>query len=95
MSGLYQWCIHHFTTRDMAGTVVRPFANSGDGIGAWKSLITRYGNESKKLQRAEQIEHQRMLYAVRCVGYTTTPLIMLVTVCEYVHLISCTVITVK
>ncbi len=55
------------TTKDVAGLVVRPFADGGDGIGAWKALISRYGNDSKELRRARQIEFQRMLEATECV----------------------------
>ncbi len=30
-----------------------------DGVGAWRALITRYGNESLELQQAKQIEYQQ------------------------------------
>ncbi len=46
------------TNRDMAGVVVCPFAKKRDGVGAWRALITRYGNESLELQQAKQIEYQ-------------------------------------
>ncbi len=70
------------TTRDVAGLVVRPFADKGGGIEAWKALISRYGNDSKELQRARQIEYQRMLESTECVDregildmvYTADPL---------------------
>ncbi len=45
------------TNGDMAGVVVRPFARKRDGVGAWRALITRYGNESLELQQAKQIEY--------------------------------------
>ncbi len=54
-------------TMDVAGLVVRPFADKGDGVEAWKALIPRYGNDSKELQRAHQIEYQRMLESTECV----------------------------
>ncbi len=54
------------TTRDVAGMVVRPFTEKGDGVGAWKALIDRYGNDSVELRRARQIEYQKMLEDVKC-----------------------------
>ncbi len=39
------------TTRDLAGLVVRPYCDVGDGVGAWKALIQRYGNDSGELRR--------------------------------------------
>ncbi len=53
-------------TRDVAGMVVRPFAEEGDGVGAWKALITRYGNDSVELKQARQIEYQKMLDDLQC-----------------------------
>ncbi len=38
------------TTRGMAGMVARPFTDKGDGVGAWKALIARYGNDSSELR---------------------------------------------
>ncbi len=54
------------TTRDVAGMVVRPFAEEGDGVGAWKALIARYGNDSVELKQARQIEYQKMLDDLQC-----------------------------
>ncbi len=54
------------TTRDVAGMVVRPFAEEGDGVGAWRALITRYGNDSGELRQARQIEYQKRLENVEC-----------------------------
>ncbi len=56
------------TNRDMAGVVVRPFAKKRDGVGAWRALITRYGNESLELQQAKQIEYQQKVFEVKCLG---------------------------
>ncbi len=56
------------TNRDMAGVVVRPFAKRRDGVGAWRALITRYGNESLELQQAKQIEYQQKVSEVKCTG---------------------------
>ncbi len=56
------------TNRDMAGVVVRPFAKNRDGVGAWRALITRYGNESLELQQAKQIEYQQKVFEVKCAG---------------------------
>ncbi len=56
------------TNRDMAGVVVRPFAKKRDGVGAWRALITRYGNESLELQQAKQIEYQQKVFEVKCAG---------------------------
>ncbi len=56
------------TNRDMAGVVVRPFAKKRDGVGAWRALITRYGNESQELQQAKQIEYQQKVFEVKCSG---------------------------
>ncbi len=39
------------TTQDVAGMVVRPFAEEGDGVGAWRALISRYGNDSVELRQ--------------------------------------------
>ncbi len=46
--------------------VVRPFTEKGDGVGAWKALIARYGNDSVELVSARQIEYQKMLEDVKC-----------------------------
>ncbi len=54
------------TTRDVAGMVVRPFTEEGDGVGAWKALIARYGNDSVELKQARQIEYQNRLEEVQC-----------------------------
>ncbi len=54
------------TTRDVAGLVVRSFADEGNGVEAWRALISRYGNDSMELRRARQIEHQRMLESTEC-----------------------------
>ncbi len=54
------------TTRDVAGMVVRPFAEEGDGVGAWRALITRYGNDFNELRQARQIEYQKKLENVAC-----------------------------
>ncbi len=54
------------TTRDVAGMVVRPFTEEGDGVGAWRALIARYGNDSSELKQARQIEHQKMLEDTVC-----------------------------
>ncbi len=54
------------TTRDAAGMVVCPFAEKGDGVGAWRALITRYGNDSGELRQARQIEYQKKLENVAC-----------------------------
>ncbi len=44
-------------TRGLAGVVLRPFADGGDGVGASKALIARYGNDNLKLRQAKQIEY--------------------------------------
>ncbi len=54
------------TTRDVAGMVVRPFAEEGNGVGAWRALISRYGNDSVELRQARQIEYQKILEDVCC-----------------------------
>ncbi len=56
------------TTRDVAGMVVRPFAEEGDGVGAWRALISRYGNDSVELRQARQVEYQKMLEDVQCIS---------------------------
>ncbi len=48
--------------------LVRPFAKKRDGVGAWRALITRYGNESLELQQAKQIEYQQKVLEVKCAG---------------------------
>ncbi len=54
------------TTRDIAGLVVRPFADTGNGVEAWRALISRCGNDSTELRRARQIEYQKMLESTEC-----------------------------
>ncbi len=54
------------TTRDVAGMVVRPFTEEGDGVGAWRALISGYGNDSVQLRQARQIEYQKILEDVCC-----------------------------
>eukprot|EP01084_Bolivina_argentea_P069223 126012_1 len=56
------------TTEDVAGMVVRPFAEDGDGVGAWRALITRYGNDSLELRQAKQIEYTQKVHEVKCKG---------------------------
>ncbi len=54
------------TTRDLAGMVVRPYADAGDGVGAWRALIARYGNDNKELRQAKQIEYVQKVFETRC-----------------------------
>ncbi len=54
------------TTEDVAGMVVRPFAERGDGVGAWRALISRYGNDSLELRQAKQIEYTQKVYELKC-----------------------------
>ncbi len=53
------------TTEDVAGMVVRPFAEDGDGVGAWRALITRYGNDSLEPRQAKQIEYTQKVYKLK------------------------------
>ncbi len=53
-------------TKGVAELVVRPFADKGDWVEAWKALISRYGTDSKELQSAHQIEYQRMPESTKC-----------------------------
>ncbi len=46
--------------------MVRPFARSGDGIGAWKALMSQYGHESKELRQARLLECMRRLSNLNC-----------------------------
>ncbi len=55
------------TTRDLAGMVVRPYADAGDGIGAWRALIARYGNDNRELRQVKQIEYVQKVFETRCV----------------------------
>ncbi len=54
------------TTEDVAGMVVRPFAEEGNGVGAWRALISRYGNDSLELRQANQIEYTQKVYEMKC-----------------------------
>ncbi len=54
------------TTKDLAGMVVRPFCDQGDGVGAWNALITRYGNDCKELRQARQIEYTQRVLETEC-----------------------------
>ncbi len=54
------------TTRDAAGKLVRSFIDEGDGVGAWRALITRYGNDSPELKQAKQIELIQKVVDIRC-----------------------------
>ncbi len=54
------------TTRDLAGMVVRPYADVGDGVGAWRALISRYGNDNKELRQPKQIEYVQKVFETRC-----------------------------
>ncbi len=54
------------TTRDLAGVVVCPFADGGDGVGAWRALIARYGNDNLELRQAKQIEYVQKVFEMRC-----------------------------
>ncbi len=54
------------TTRDTAGKLVRSFVDEGDGVGAWRALITRYGNDSPELMQAKQIELIQKVVDIRC-----------------------------
>ncbi len=53
------------TTEDVVRMVVRPFAERGDGVGAWRALISRYGNDSLELRQAKQIEYTQKVYNVK------------------------------
>ncbi len=55
-------------TRGEAGKVVRPFARKGDGIAAWRALMSQYGHESKDLRQARLLECTRRLTNLNCVS---------------------------
>ncbi len=59
------------TTRDLAGMVVHPFADGGDGVGAWRALISRYGNDRLELRQVKQIECTQKVYEMKCEGRRT------------------------
>ncbi len=46
-------------TWDVAGMVVRPFAEEGDGVGAWRALIMRYDNDSGELTQSKRVNTAR------------------------------------
>ncbi len=63
------WCFRGRISYGWArgkGMVFRPFAEAGDGVGAWRALITRYGNDSLELRQAKQIEYTQKVYEVKC-----------------------------
>ncbi len=53
------------TTRDLAGVVVRPFADGGGGVRAWRALIARYGNDNLELRQEKQIEYMQKIFETR------------------------------
>ncbi len=55
------------TTRDLAGMVVHPYADAGDGVGAWRALLARYGNDNRELRQTKQIEYVQKVFETRCV----------------------------